>query len=65
MEIAVMDALEFAEAFVIGDIAFDDVLHSLSFLIEKAPKQKGLLDYLFLEDSPEFFVSDLTLENSM
>ena len=37
MKVAVMDGDEFIKAFVICDVAFDDVFHVLSFLIEKAP----------------------------
>ena len=37
MKVAVMDGDEFIKAFVICDVAFDDVFHFLSFLIEKAP----------------------------
>jgi len=37
MKVAVMDGDEFIKAFVICDVAFDDVFHVLSFPKEKAP----------------------------
>ena len=41
MKVTVMDGDEFVKAFVIGDIAFDNVFHPLSFPIEKAPGKRG------------------------
>ena len=41
MKVTVMDGYKFIKADVIGNVAFDDVFHSLSFLIEKAPGKRG------------------------